>query len=128
MSVEAIQNDEQALPSPAEHVIGFVVSQVECDAVTSAMTKVGVPITQIKVLHGQNGIELFDQMMDGALWGEDAERVMKMGEEVLRSEQFVFIVNAKDRDEGLRIAKAAESHGGHGFTHFGSLADERLTR
>jgi hypothetical protein len=127
MSVEPLQDVGQTPQAPTGHVIGFVDTHDGCDAVTRALIGSGISNERIIVLHGQDGRELLDRMMDGFLWGEEAEQVMREGERELLAKHFVLCVEAKERDEGLQIAKVAESQGGHGFTHFGSVADVRLT-
>ena len=127
MSVETLQDFGQTPQAPSGHVIGFVDTQNGCDAVTNALVSAGISNERIIVLHGENGRNLLDRMMDGFLWGEEAEQVMREGEKELLAKHFVLCVQAKERDEGLRIAMLAESQGGHGFTHFGSVIDVRLT-
>lgn len=127
MSVEPLQDVGQTPQAPSGHVIGFVDTQNGCDAVTNALVGAGISNERICVLHGQDGRDLLDKMMDGFLWGEEAEQVMRDGERELQAKHFVLCVAAKDRDEGLHIANIAQAQGGHGFTHFGSVTDVRLT-
>ena len=67
-------------------------------------------------------------MMAGSLWGEAAEDLMKQGVIELTHGHFALTVEARDRNEALAIADASAKHGGHGFSYFGELTDERLTR
>jgi hypothetical protein len=51
----------------------------------------------------------------------------KYGEEELRDGGYAVWVKADSREEGLKIAMSARSHGGHAFSYFGELTDERMT-
>lgn len=128
MSVAPLHDHEPTVPQLADHVIGFVDTQAGCDAVVSALNQSGVAEDRIIVLHGPDGREFLHKLMEGSLWGEEAEAVIKEGEVELKEGHFALCVDAKEREEGLRIALIAKTHGGHGFNHFGRLTDERLTR
>jgi hypothetical protein len=121
-------HDHQDVPQLADHVMGFVDTQAKCDEVIAALKRIGVAEDRMLVLHGPDGRQFLERMMEGSLWGEEAEAAMKESEIELREGHFVLCVEAKERDEGLRIALEAKAHGGHGFNHFGRMIDERLTR
>jgi len=78
-------------------------------------------------LHGEDGIQLFKRMMSGSLWGEEAEDSMRQGVIEMSHGHYVLVISTDDRDEALVAAGIASKFGGHGFSHFGLLSDERLT-
>lgn len=126
-------SDSQVIPqqmpsAPKGHLIGFVDTQAQCDNIVTALNASSVEAERIHVLHGETGRDAFDVMMKGFQWGEEAERILKEGELELDAGHFVLCIEAKERGEGLRTAVIAQQHGGHGFGHFGTVLDERITR
>jgi len=119
---------QQMPDAPKGHVIGFVDSKAQCDNIIATLGASHVDPARIHVLHGEAGRKAFDEMMEGFQWGEEAERILKEGELELEAGHFVLCIEAKERGEGLRIAVIAQQHGGHGFGHFGTVVDERITR
>ena len=128
MSLSPLVDHDQEMPEPQGHAIGFVNSQSDCDDVIQALNSAGFSDGMIAVLNGDNGIRLLTRMMAGSLWGEAAEDLMKQGVIELTHGHFALTVEARDRNEALAIADASAKHGGHGFSYFGELTDERLTR
>lgn len=128
MSVKPLRDDHQQMPAPSGHAIGFVNTQAQCDAVTDALVDAGFPESSITVLGGDDGVHLLKRMMSGSLWGETAEDVAKQGAHELDHGHFVVVIETEDRDEAVIAANVATTKGGHGFNHFGILADERLTK
>jgi len=128
MSMPSLRDHDQEMPSPSGHAIGFVNSRGECDAVTQALIDGGFPESAILVLSGDDGVHLLKRMMGGSLWGETAEDVVKEGVVELTHGHFVLVISTKDRNEAMIAANLATRYGGHGFNHFGVLADERLTK
>jgi len=118
----------EGLPRPMGHVIGLVESEDNCGQLTNDLIHSGVSSDRIMVLHGDDGLEQFQRMMLGSSWGETAQEMTREGEEELRDGGYVVWVKADNREEGLRIATAAKTRGGHAFSYFGELADERMTR
>ena len=117
----------EVIPSPVGHVIGFANTQNECDRIAETLTSRGIDRDRISILGGSAGSEDFRRMMQGFMWGEEAEQFLKEGNVEFANGHFVLCVKALEREEGLQIANSAQSQGGHGFRHFGLLADERLT-
>jgi len=128
MSVQPRVDHDQEMPAPQGRTIGFVETQAECDAVTHALNVAGFPDSALMVLHGEDGIHLFQRMMSGSLWGEETEDCLKQGMKEMSNGHYTLVIDTEDRDEALVAANIAAKHGGHGFSHFGMLADERLTR
>jgi hypothetical protein len=118
-------------PTPIEptgHVIGFIETQAACDGVVSAFLQAGIAPGKILVLHGHDGSRRLHEMMDGSQWGEEVQRVLKEGEQELVDGHFVICIESTERPEALRIAMLGKAQGGHGFSHFRTLVDERFTR
>jgi hypothetical protein len=128
MSVTPLRDEDQPLPEPQGHAIGFVDTKPDCDAVTQALNAAGFPDSAITVFGGEDGLHLLKRMMSGSLWGETAEDVLKQGTIELSHGHFALIVEAEDRDQAVLAANVSAQHGGHGFNHFGVFADERLTK
>jgi len=119
---------DQTPAEPVGHVIGFVETRAECDDVINTWLSMGVARDRILMLGGDDGLERFHAMMDNSQWGEESQRLLKEGDQELAEGHYVICVEAPQRADALRIAKAAQSQGGHGFAHFGRLVDERFTR
>ena len=127
MSNTTVEEKSGAALSPVGKVIGFVNTQTECEHITEKLFHRGIGQDRIAVLGGSVDDAEFREMMQGCMWGEEAEQFLKEGNLELANKHFVISVQVNDRDEGLQIATMAQSLGGHGFRHFGLLADERLT-
>lgn len=128
MTVQPLRDEEQDLPAPQGHAIGFADSQADCNAITAALNAAGFPDDNITVLSGEDGIHLFQRIMGGSLWGEAAESMMRDGTIELNRGHFALMIETEDRDTAVTAANIASHHGGHNFNHFGLLTDERLTR
>ena len=128
MTVAPLIDHGQEMPEPQGHAIGFVNSQIECDAAIQELNNGGFPDSTIQVLRGVDGVHLLQRMMSGSLWGEADEDVLTQGIVELSHGHFALSIDSRDRAQALEIANLAAKHGGHGFTHFGLLTDERLTR
>lgn len=122
------RDHEQEIAPPQGHAIGFVDTAMQCDKFTQALNMAGFSARTIKVLHGEDGINLLKRMMTGSLWGETAEMVLKQGLVELGNNHYVVIVDCEDHDEAMVIARMANLHGGRAFNYFGLLVDEQLTR
>lgn len=128
MTVQPLEDHDQAMPAPAGHAIGFVDSSTACDQVIRSLVAAGFPESSIKVLSGEEGVHLLKRSMAGSLWGETAEAVLEEGVLELNRGHFVLFIDTANRNRAVTAANVAMSHGGHGFSHFGILTDERLTK
>jgi hypothetical protein len=124
----SLHDEDQEMPAPRGHAIGFVDSQPACDAIIRTLLDAGFPESSIMVLSGEDGIQLLKRMMAGSLWGEEAEDVAKEGVTELSHGHFALVIEAEDRDEAVIASNVATSQGGHGFSYFGLLTDTRLTK
>ena len=125
---QPLRDHEQEMPAPQGHAIGFVDTAAQCDKFTQALSMAGFSARTIRVLHGEDGINLLNRMMTGSLWGETAEEVFQRGLIELGNGHYVVIVECEDHDEAMVIARVATLHGGRAFNYFGLLIDEQLTR
>jgi hypothetical protein len=128
MTVTPILDHDRDLPEAQGHAIGFASSQIECDAIIQELNDAGFATSTIQVFSGEDGIQLLKRMMSGSLWGEAEEDMLKQCVIELSHGHFALSVESRDREQALAIANLAAKHGGHAFTHFGVLTDERLTR
>jgi hypothetical protein len=128
MRVQPLEDHDQAMPAPAGHAIGFVDSEAACDQVLQALVAAGFPESTIRVLSGEDGVHLLKRSMGGSLWGEAAEAALAEGVLQLNHGHFVLFIDTRDRNQAMTAANIAKEHGGHGFSHFGLLMDERLTK
>ena len=128
MSLAPLLDHNQEMPELQGHTIGFVDTQTDCDAVIQELNSAGFSDSTMIVLNGDNGIRLLTRMMSGSLWGETAEDLLKQGVLELSHGHFALTIEARDRDQALAVANTSAKHGGHGFSYFGELTDERLTR
>lgn len=127
MSDSTVLADNQDVPPVQGHAIGFMETAAAGDSLAQALIQAGFPAAKINLFHGPDGIEHWEQMMKGSLWGESAEKVYHAGEADLQSGHSVIAVEVRDAIEAAKVADAAKKFGGHGFYHFGFLADTRLT-
>lgn len=126
MSVPSIDPQSEAVPEIQGHVIGFMDSTEQCQQIAQDLQHLGVDPSRILILAGDDGLNTFRAMLSGYSWGEESEQMARVGEIEFGNHHAVLCVQA-ERDEGMQIAELAQSRGGHGFRHFGVLADERLT-
>jgi hypothetical protein len=122
-------NETQSRPSSAHagNLIGFVDSRDCCQEIIKALGDTGIGVDRIITLTGAAGLQVFRGMLGGYSWGEESEKMLRVGEAELTNGHIVICVQAIGRDEGMKIAQTALYKGGHGFRHFGALTDERLT-
>jgi hypothetical protein len=114
--------------SPEGHTIGFVNTAAECAAMTQALNQAGVSDGCIHVWQGKEGLESLQGMLDGSLWGESAEEVLKQGTDELNGGHFVACIEIQSAREAATVAEISTQYGCHGIYHFGKLVDTRLTR
>ena len=110
------------------HAIGFVDSPSVCDSVVHELKSAGVENPVINVLSGDEGAERLKLMVDGQMWGEASDELLKQGTIELSRGHCVLMVESRDRDQAMIVATISAKHGGRGFNYFGELIDEKLTR
>jgi hypothetical protein len=127
MNQDTLQTDDQPTPSLAGHVMGFVDTRDSCEAIQKKLIDGGIHAERIKVLDGPAGLEEFRRFFEGYTWGEESEQMLQICDVEFGNGHVCLCVDAAERDDGLQIANIAQALGGHGFRHFGTLTDERLT-
>ena len=128
MTGTTLIDDAKALPELKGHAVGFVDTRNQCDIVVQNLIVSGVAETAILVFSGDDGTQLFKQMMQGQLWGEAAEDLLKQGTIELSHGHLALMVESQDRNQALLVTNLCTKFGGHGFSYFGGMTDERLTR
>jgi hypothetical protein len=121
-----MEDRHQELPQPQGHVLGFVDSQVDFEAVNNDLNAEGVPDSRIMLLHGEDGKALLKRMMAGS-WGESAQVAVQQGLAEMNDGHYAICVEVADHAEAVKVANIASRHGGHSFDHFGVLIDTRIT-
>lgn len=127
MSPVPLLNEDQQLQTPRGHTIGFIDSIAECDALTAALSEAGFSNTAISVWRDDEGVRLLERMLDGSLWGESAEEILKRGTQELRNGHAVVCIAVRDAEDAGKVAAISTEHGCHSVYHFGVFVDTRLT-
>jgi hypothetical protein len=127
MATSSLVDPTEKIPSPQGHVIGFVDSQSNCDALVQELSTAGFPRSVVAVLNGPEGEQFLTKMFAASSWGEASEQMMKQSEIELSHGHLGLMIEANDHDQAVIAANIAKKHGGHGFQYFGELVDEKLT-
>ncbi len=128
MGLTPLSDHDQEMPELQGHAIGFVDTQTDCDHVIESLNAAGIPNEVISVFRGDPGIRLLNRIIGGSSWGEAAEDLLKQAVIELGHGHFAVMIDSRDREQALAVANASAKHRGHGFSYFGELTDERLTR
>ncbi|HEV2971560.1 MAG TPA: hypothetical protein VGY55_16405 [Pirellulales bacterium] len=128
MSVKPVDDHGQKMPAPAGRAIGFVDTQLQCDAVTKALSAAGFAESSVFVLHGEDGIQLLERSENDFFMGDAESDVIQFGIAEIRNGHFALGIEANDRDEAIRATNIATQHGGHHFGYFGAWVNEGLTK
>lgn len=112
---------------PQGHAIGFVDTDAECDAAVLALEEAGYFPSALLVMRGEEGKAMLARMMEGSLWGESAEYVLKQGNGELSHGHSMLCVQVQTIAEADKVAAIATAQGVRSVYHFGILSDTRLT-
>jgi len=104
------------------HVMGFLDSRAECDALLDAMKRQGLRVPVMHTFDGPGGLEALHEMLKGS-WGEAEQAFYERAQPELENGHSAISFEVADYDEAARIGKLAGQHGGRGFTHFGVMVD-----
>lgn len=118
---------KQVSPTARGHTIGFVETQSECEALILALIQTALSEAQVTVFHGEEGIHVLENMLEGSLRGENAEEVVRQSAMELRVGHHVVCVEVQDSAEAATVADVSAQHGCHSIYYFGSLIDTRRT-
>jgi hypothetical protein len=126
--IHPIEDRGQQLPVPEKKTIGFVDTETQLNAIVQALDEAGYPESSITSLYGRDGLDLLERLRDVAFFGDWERAVVDKGIVELEEGHYSFAVAVKDRDEALRVADIAGSHGGHSINYFGKWVNEQLTK
>ena len=118
---------EEVIPRLQGHTVGFADSLGISEAMTLALNKAGFPDSCMVVLHGEEGIQLLEGILDGSSWGESAETLRKQGAIELGNGHCVVCVEVQSPEEADTVAAVSTRCGVRSIYHFGMLVDTRLT-
>ena len=128
MPIEPLADHGQKLPPPAGKVIGFVDTEENFEALTQALQRVGFPADKITSIHGEDGLHLLDRLKHRSFFFSDSEDgIIQASIDELRKGHYAVAVDIDDRAAALRIADIGKTHGGHGFSYFGTWVTEQLS-
>lgn len=128
MSVKPQVGPGQESSPPAGKAIGFVDSQEQFDAVTNVLEKAGYARSMLVVLRGEPGLDLLEQLQETFHFGDGEDAIMELAKKELELGHYAMGIEAKDRDDALKIIGISEPLGAHSFSYFGRWVNERLTR
>ncbi|MCR6679688.1 hypothetical protein NVV43_30185, partial [Escherichia marmotae] len=77
-------------------------------------------------LHGEDGIHLLERLKESSFFfGDSEDGVIHLSIKELGLGHYAMAVEVTDHNEAAEIASLAKSHGGHGFTYFGTWVSEQ---
>jgi hypothetical protein len=127
MAIKPAIDHGQELARPSGQAIGFVNTKEQFDAVTKALKAAGYAEPNI-ALKGEDGVDMLERLQDTFNFGDGEDALMEFSIKELQAGHYAIGVEAKDRDDALRVASLTEPLGAHSFSYFGTWVNERLTR
>ncbi len=118
----------QQLTRPEGQVIGFVDTKEQFDTVTKILKAAGYAAPTIIALKGEDGVDLLERLQQTFNFGDGEDALTEFAIRELQAGHYAIGVEAKDRDDALKVANLAEPLGAHSFSYFGTWVNERLTR
>jgi hypothetical protein len=129
MALEPTRDQGQTIAVPAGKVIGFVDDPADFQAFTRAVQAAGYPASKISSLYGKEGIHLLERLKENSFFfGDSEDSMIQRGIRELAQGHYAAAVDVTDHQKAVEIANLAKSHGGHGFSYFGTWATEQLSR
>lgn len=128
MEVKPAIDHNQELARPSGQAIGFVNTKEQFDAVTKALKKAGYAERNTIALKGEDGVDMLERLQETFSFGDGEDALMGFSIKELQAGHYAIGVEAKDRDDALRVASLTEPLGAHSFSYFGTWVNERLTR
>ena len=104
------------------HVMGFLDSRKDCEALVDAMKREGLGSPVMHTFDGPGGLEALEEMLKGS-WGEAEQAFYEKSLAELENGHSAICLEVADFDEAARIGKLAGPLGGRNFTHFGVMID-----
>jgi hypothetical protein len=128
MAVKPVIDHGQQLATPEGHAIGFVDTEEQFDAVTKALKTAGYTESKIIALKGEDGVDMLERLQETFNFGDGEDAIMEFSIKELQQGHHALGIEAKDRDDAMRVASLSEPLGAHSFSYFGTWVNERLTR
>jgi hypothetical protein len=128
MAVKPVIDHGQELARPDGQAIGFVDTQEQFDAVTKALSAAGYAESNIMALKGEDGVDMLERLHETFNFGDGEDAIMEFSIMELQAGHYALGIEAKDREDAMRIAGLSEPLGAHSFSYFGTWVNERLTR
>jgi hypothetical protein len=128
MAVKPVIDHGQELAPPAGQAIGFVDTKEQFDAVTNALKAAGYAESSIVALKGEDGVDMLERLQETFNFGDGEDDITEFSINELQQGHYALGIEAKDRDDAMRIAGLSEPLGAHSFSYFGTWVNERLTR
>jgi len=118
----------QTITAPEGKVIGFINGKAESEAFAVAVQAAGYAANKITSLYGEDGIRLLERLKENSFFfGDSEDGVIHLSIKELRLGHYAMAVEVTDHDQAAEISNLATSHGGHGFTYFGTWVSEQLS-
>jgi len=128
MTIEPVADRGQTIASPAGKVIGFIDGKAEFEAFAEAVRAAGFPAAKITSLYGEEGIHLLERLQETSFFfGDSEDSVIQLSIRELGLGHYAAAVDVADHQQAEQIASLATSHGGHGFSYFGTWVTEQLS-
>lgn len=127
MSLEPLKDEGQILPQLQGKLIGVLDTRQQVDATVAAMNAAGVPISEMFLLHGEDGLHLVERFQDGTSYFSDSpERLFYQDKSVLMEGKYVLAIHVHGSEQARELAALAKEYGGYSFAHFGTFVDTLL--
>jgi hypothetical protein len=124
MILEPLEDEGQILPQLRGMLIGVLDARQELDAAVAAINAAGIPISEMVVLHGEDGLNLIERFQSGSSYFSDGpEKLFRRDKSVLAEGKYILGISVKSSEQARELAALAKQHGGHGFAHFGMFVD-----
>jgi hypothetical protein len=127
MTAKPLRESGHEVPPPQGHVIGFVDTRAEYEAVTKVLRDAGYPDSKLTVLQGDEGIHILEPDEDAFEFGEAESRMMHNSMIQLREGHYRLEIAVANREEALRVTRLITPHGAHTVGYYGSVVSELLT-
>ena len=128
MAVKPVIDHGQELARPEGQAIGFVDTREQFDAVAKALKAAGYAESMIIALKGEDGVDMLERMQEMFNFGDGEDAVMEFSIKELQQGHYALGIEAKDREDAMRVARLSEPLCAHSFSYFGTWVNERLTR
>lgn len=118
MAVKPVIDNGQELATPEGKAIRFVDTKEQFDAVTKALKAAGYAESNIIALKGEDGVDMLERLQETFNLGDGEDAIMEFSIKELQKGHYALGIEAKDRDDAMRIASLSEPLGAHSFSYF----------